>query len=69
MTLNKMLVEEMDFNTFTWPRLETAFDRPRRRLREVLMREGRQDLIAQTNRATYGSNDPNYIRDLRRWSR
>lgn len=39
--------------TITWPRLEEAFDRPRKNLQVSLRTQGRTDLIRKIHRNTY----------------
>ena len=48
------LVEELEYHTFSWQELESAFNRPRKHLASALRRVGEEKLIDAVDYKTFG---------------
>lgn len=65
----KILVEELDFQTFTWDALEESFGTTREKLAKSLWQSDRKDLRSKVNLATYGTDDKYEIKGIRQRGR
>jgi len=61
----KILVEELDFEIWTWDELEEKFGAKRREMARRLVDLGRPDLPERIKIKTYGTTDPNEIKLVR----